>query len=194
MIGFKQVIPLILLIWLGLSLNEVHSFVSYGYGRQSVKKSLRSAEVQHGMDVGDVVESEEFLANVFLTLSPLEGGPQFLPLHSAIVLESANDERIRLDFLPQNPTDQSVLKELISLGNVPGLVRFQKKQWNGIKNEQKRISKFQVRLMKEQKLVNLSSIQEFCQKYQEERGQLNLVTNNCFHFCAALSNKIHLMN
>lgn len=70
--------------------------------------------------------------NVFLRLSPLIGGPRFLPLHLEVMLSdngpSSSDDAAgllhRFDFVPANPTDPKTLAQLLTLRSVPGLARY----------------------------------------------------------------------
>ena len=69
--------------------------------------------------------------NVFLRLSPLIGGPKFLPLHVEIILSDNTSNGVasatvlhRFDFVPAMPTDPMTLGKLLTLQSVPGLVRY----------------------------------------------------------------------
>ena len=118
--------------------------------------------------------------SAFLQLSPLVGGPDFLALHSSIVLE--NDHlSVRVDFLPDNATDPSVLSKLISLQSVPGIVRFNTK--HGYSERSDKIYCYRFPLNISNRIISPSTIKEFCENYQANRGNLSLITNNCFHFC-----------
>ena len=125
----------------------------------------------------EIAEQEEEFS-VFLQFSPLVGGPQFLSIHSAIVLENFDKSTsIRFDFLPKDASNPNVLLKLITFQSVPGLVRLSSKQILS------KIGCFRIPLSKSNTTLSLSSIEAFCENFRMSRGELSLVSNNCYHFC-----------
>lgn len=119
----------------------------------------------------------------------------------------------RFDFLPLNPENPAVLQQLISFQSVPGLVRYRT-----INTLESNITSFaadsEIKNNKRQKQINLSIPLGFCQcfpiksadliknlspidkavnfsnDFQRERGELNILFNNCITF--AISLLLHL--
>jgi len=114
-------------------------------------RSFRFAEsLTVGSAFGKVLQGSSALSppdanvDVYVRLSPLVGGPKFLPLHAEIMILASGDAvfgtdesginslreglngRVlhRFDFLPENPTDPATLARLLSLQSVPGLARY----------------------------------------------------------------------
>ena len=67
--------------------------------------------------------SSSYIVKSSICLSPLEGGPQFLPLHSRTFVRDGDAKVYVVDFLPLNPTSSSTTKSLLSLQAVEGEVR-----------------------------------------------------------------------
>jgi hypothetical protein len=146
---------------------------------------------------------------VWLHFSPLVGGPPFLPLHVSVILNKENhmkyseivgegptteDQLLRFDYLPQNARDKEVMQQLMSLQQVPGLVRYSGKS---SAFSPKGSNKYTWDTMLETNAIMLgitttdvASIHKFCKTYQEEMGSLHLVTNNCVTFSWFLLNFI----
>ncbi|KAJ8599087.1 hypothetical protein CTAYLR_008869 [Chrysophaeum taylorii] len=62
------------------------------------------------------------MAQVFVRLSPLVGGPKFLRVHTACFVEE-DDLLVGFDFLPANPTSPETFRRLLTLQPCPGIVR-----------------------------------------------------------------------
>ena len=120
---------------------------------------------------------------ISILFSPLIGGPEILPIHCSILLEDGGDKIVWADFLPATPTDPSTLRQLTLLQTVPGLVRYKcNKRMDDIF---KRRNSIQLSLPFSPS-ISSASLQEYCIEYQERYGGLNLLTNNCYHFCVAI--------
>lgn len=77
---------------------------------------------------------------MYLELSPIIGGPKFLPIHMTVVLEETNPKsaitersplnkqipfrRHKFDFIPINATNIETMNQLLRLQSVPGEIRF----------------------------------------------------------------------
>uniref|UniRef100_A0A7R9W8Y9 Uncharacterized protein n=1 Tax=Pseudictyota dubia TaxID=2749911 RepID=A0A7R9W8Y9_9STRA len=177
--------------------------------------------------------------DVYLRLSPLVGGPSYLPLHAEIMLldSSGNvDEegncpdapwrrqrrsgRVlhRFDFLPEEPTDPSTLARLLTLQSVPGLARYRTLPREVIEEVSGEVEEADLLELGNQsidrilaggsnglvlrlfsinpssdeifseyaQISSISSAVRFTEQYQEDRGELNLLSNGCHTFALAL--------
>lgn len=127
------------------------AFVSSSLHRSrplAFRHRMTHANISSSMQVSDDRKKGE-CTHVYLRLSPLVGGPTFLPLHVEVMiithmLQTQKMDTIyirsdtsfssmpfyedslifhRFDFLPENPTDPSTLARLFTLQSVPGTVR-----------------------------------------------------------------------
>jgi hypothetical protein len=214
---------MILLLWLGVwSIQVCHV--------RSFPSTVRQAPA-----------SGQPTIHAYLCLSPLIGGPVFLPVHSEVILrqqpapskrQSGEEDKDdddddddacccwhRFDFVPQNPTDPETLQQLVSLQAVPGTVRYRTTTFSDevvVANHENSNEKESIFL---QEVSNnkagfyphyrggwglvlplpacadtaaaIGSAQDFCQDYQVCRGDLHLVTNNCWTFCWDLLQKLY---
>ena len=96
-----------------------------------------------------------------LLLKPLIGGPSFLPIHVAVVV----DEDHIWDFIPLEARSEATTRTLLTLKAVPGEVRYKS---NG---KRKRMTTAATRA------------QQFARTYPK---QLHLIGNNCWTFALLL--------
>jgi len=148
---------------------------------------------------GNVSEADEFdkygegqKYAMSLQLSPLIGGPKFLPLHSSIILRSLNANEhygkdggsLLVDFVPRNPTDPLILGRLMSMKDVEGVVRMKSFSTLTEKNDASfleiPLSRFGLNETIE---ISPAAIKDFCLSYQQNQGALNILRNNCYDFC-----------
>jgi hypothetical protein len=107
-------------------------------------------------------------ALVQLRLKPLIGGPSWLPLHVACVVEHTHV----WDFIPKEATSKQTLQSLVSLQSVPGEIRYVSEQDYSSSS---------------------SSLTSTCKVHQAHtfvdsytNCNLHLVTNNCWTFALML--------
>ena len=114
---------------------------------------------------------------------PLEGF-LFLPLHVSILLYQQDKGIHKFDFLPVHPRDPNTLQTLISMKPVPGFVRYTTTTTctTGISST----PSFVIRLGTTAKPMDLETLHTFCKDYQHTKGNLHLITNNCFSFAYEL--------
>lgn len=135
---------------------------------------------------------------------PLVGGPDFLPVHVSIILKQndpkcKNEDRKaipipaqevmrknqevhhRFDFLPMNARDPDTLKKLVMLQPVQGQVRYTE-----YCNSTDDRPYLEVSLGATNDTLSLEDILMFCGDYQRSKGELHLITNNCFSFALEL--------
>mmetsp|Transcript_8790 Transcript_8790/g.12454 ORF Transcript_8790/g.12454 Transcript_8790/m.12454 type:complete len:160 (+) Transcript_8790:170-649(+) len=114
---------------------------------------------------------------VQLKISPLMGGPSWLPVHVKVVVE---DEHV-YDFLPKNPTSPQTLQKLLSFQQVPGQIRY-----NGAVSSTT-LSTAADNIERDGKLKSPETLSDmaskFCTSYP---SNLHLVTNNCWTFALSL--------
>ena len=101
-------------------------------------------------------------ALVQLRFKPLIGGPTWLPLHVACVVEQNHT----WDFLPKEPTSQQTLQSLLLFRSVPGEIRY-------ISNGTTSLSSHKIH-----------QAHTFVQSYTNRN--LHLITNNCWTFALML--------
>lgn len=112
-----------------------------------------------------VVEALQVLNNrVKLQLSPLIGGPAWLPVHCKVVV----DDSYLFDFIPLNAASTETLQKLISLQAVPATVRTTQNNNNRGGDDDDELTK-----------LYLERAVQFCQEYEK---QLHLINNNCWSF------------
>ena len=102
--------------------------------------------------------------SVSLKLSPLIGGPSFLPVHVKVVV----DEDHMYDFVPINPTNPITIRRLMLLQSVPGEIRSR-----GLRHS---TSSNCCRLVK--------TAEKFVSDYDDTN--LHLLHNNCWTFAMQL--------
>lgn len=102
----------------------------------------------------------EASSSVRLKLSPLIGGPRFLPIHVQVIVEDHV-----WDFVPQNPVDPQTTLSLLRFQSVPGTIRC---------------------LGRKQRSSYLVEIAESFVYGYANRTSLHLVTNNCWTFALQL--------
>jgi len=132
--------------------------------------------------------------DVFLRLSPLIGGPKFLPLHVEIMLSDNNGVRSagtlhRFDFVPAKPTDPTTLGKLLTLQSVPGVARYRKiLDSNMSKVPTSDALAFRLTSIDTvpDTSVIIAAAEGFTQQYQKDRGDLSLVRNSCFTYAYEL--------
>lgn len=107
---------------------------------------------------------------------PLEGF--FLPLHVSILLFQEDEGIHKFDFLPVNPRDPNTLQKLVTMKPVPGFVRYTTTAVT--------INPSFVIRLGTAKNMDLQTLQKFCKEYQCTKGNLHLITNNCFSFAYEL--------
>ena len=105
---------------------------------------------------------------VALKLSPLVGGPSWLPVHVKVVV---HNEHV-WDFLPLEPTAPETLKKLFSFEPVPARVRYSGKP---VKSDE---------FSRQREDLTVMAAEEFADSYPEE---LHLIRNNCWTFALALA-------
>ena len=114
-----------------------------------------------------------------LQLSPLIGGPSWLPLHVKVVI----NDKYGFDYVPLNPISSNTLKKLLTLQNVPAKARvlphiiIAPNDENNIVENQYTSSSSTVDNRTMKKYVERA--EEFCRQYTKP---LNLITNNCWLF------------
>jgi hypothetical protein len=102
-------------------------------------------------------------ALVQLRLKPLIGGPSWLPLHVACVVEHTHV----WDFIPKEATSKQTLQSLVSLQSVPGEIRYVSEQDYSSSSSRK-----------------VHQAHTFVDSYTNRN--LHLVTNNCWTFALML--------
>jgi hypothetical protein len=115
---------------------------------------------------------------VGLQLSPLIGGPGWLPVHVKVVLETEGCEH-KWDFVPLKPSDPTTLSKLVKLQAVPGEIRYfvsPTDEKSGMDDLAPGVTPT------EEPVVGLA--REFCELYPDRN--LNVVTNNCWTFAFQL--------
>ena len=138
----------------------------------------------NSFSIKDTSSSSLLVPKVHLCISPLIGGPRFLPLHFQLVVteeeyDEVNNYYTVLDFIPQNATEPSTLLSLVTGKSVPGELRcFQKSNKIPIQSNNRLI-------LQTWKVPNLSSsmIDSVPTWYQEQyTSNLHLLQNNCASF------------
>lgn len=109
-----------------------------------------------------------------LQLSPLIGGPKWLSVHCKLILSSGDDGvEHTFDFVPEQATEPATLVRLLTLQDVPGMIRYQSRAVEGYKLEDE-----------DDMDPALATALDFCMSYQP--AALHLVNNNCYTFAARL--------
>jgi len=163
---------------------------------------LDSQNLDVSNTIADTTQSRYF--QVSAAFCPLVGGPAFLPLHVSIILKQ-NDPKCsnehqkaiqipgqevmlknqeichRFDFLPVNAREPQTLKKLVMLQRVQGQVRCTE-----YCNSTYDRPYFEVDLGATNDTLSLEDILIFCGDYQRSKGELHLITNNCFSFALEL--------
>lgn len=138
---------------------------------------------------------------VHLRFSPLIGGPTWLPLHSSVVL-STEDDLHRYDFIPTKATDPETLARLLTLRSVPGIVRARSASSSVVSPSSgpatavsgKNGLSFQLRSIPlpnnaeddDASSYVVQTAADFAERYQVERGDLDLLGNSCYMFTYSL--------
>jgi hypothetical protein len=121
---------------------------------------------------------------VGLQVSPLIGGPGWLPVHVKVVLETAGCEH-KWDFVPLKPSDPATLSQLVQFQAVPGEIRYfvspvmDIDDARGMDMDELAPS---AETLTEEPAVGLA--REFCEFYSDRN--MHLVTNNCWTFAFQL--------
>lgn len=106
------------------------------------------------------------LSSIELKLSPLIGGPSFLPIHCKVVVA----ENIVYDFVPIDPLNIDVTTKLLKLQAVPGEIRRTTRIKSGGNNDSSQL---------------VAKADNFVDQYANRN--LQLLTNNCWTFALQLS-------
>ena len=124
---------------------------------------------------------------VHLCISPLIGGPRFLPLHFQLVTEEYDCNTV-LDFIPQNAREQSTLISLMTGKSVPGELRcFQKSKKIPIQNSRLILQSWELPGLSPTMIYSIPTW------YQEQySSHLNLFQNNCATFVLAALQKLKM--
>lgn len=109
---------------------------------------------------------------VQLRLKPLIGGPSWLPLHVACVVEGNHV----WDFIPHEATSQQTLRALLSLERVPGTIRYHHVHVDACAATDSSSTESSSR--------NVRQAHTFVDNYTNRN--LHLITNNCWTFALML--------
>jgi hypothetical protein len=119
--------------------------------------------------------------SVGLQVSPLIGGPGWLPVHVKVVLETESCE-YKWDFVPLKPSDPATLSQLVQFQAVPGEIRYfvtpMIDDARGIMDDLVPSAE----TLTEEPVVGLA--REFCELYPDRN--MHLVANNCWTFAFQL--------
>lgn len=116
-----------------------------------------------------------------LQLSPLIGGPTWLPVHVKVVLETDAGD-YKWDFVPLKPSDPATLQKLLSLQAVPAEIRSYSQATASEDSGDDDV----VPLLNASHLVQRA--QTFCDEYPDR--DLSLISNNCWVFAYRLYQSI----
>eukprot|EP00588_Corethron_pennatum_P028695 CAMPEP_0194335242 /NCGR_PEP_ID=MMETSP0171-20130528/68871_1 /TAXON_ID=218684 /ORGANISM="Corethron pennatum, Strain L29A3" /LENGTH=166 /DNA_ID=CAMNT_0039098231 /DNA_START=53 /DNA_END=553 /DNA_ORIENTATION=+ len=128
--------------------------------------------------------------DVYLRFKPLVGGPQFLPVHAEVWTVLPPGKTVRYDFLPADPLAPETVRRLLSLRSVPGECRVRWQSTSCGTGEPPQMC-LKLGTAAVDGGVTLSC-DEFCDRYRSERGELNLLANNCYTFAYALVRHVGL--
>lgn len=108
--------------------------------------------------IGILVSS--YSLNVKYGHKSLIGGPIFLKFHRYVEIEADSKVKVKLDFIPQNPTDPKTLRSLLMNNWEPATVRVE--YYENFDDKE---------------------VLRTCERIQANFSQdMNLFTNNCYHF------------
>jgi hypothetical protein len=105
--------------------------------------------------------------DIRLRLSPLVGGPTWLPVHVKVIL----CDEYGFDFVPQNPTSVETLGKLLTFQTVPADARILPSKRSNRKDADSYVMR----------------AQEFCTEYDKD---LHLLNNNCWTFAFEIVNYV----
>jgi hypothetical protein len=121
---------------------------------------------------------------VGVQVTPLIGGPGWLPVHVKVVLETEGCEH-KWDFVPLKPSEPATLSQLVQFQAVPGEIRYLVSPMMDMDNNNAKEIDMDNDLVPssavtstEEPAVGLA--QEFCELYPDRN--MHLVTNNCWTF------------
>jgi hypothetical protein len=126
---------------------------------------------------------------VGLQVTPLIGGPGWLPVHVKVVLETEGCEH-KWDFVPLKPSEPATLSQLVQFQAVPGEIRYlvspmmdmDNSKVRGTDNNDIGPSSAGTSTRREEPSIGLA--REFCTLYPDRN--MHLVTNNCWTFAFQL--------
>lgn len=129
---------------------------------------------------------ESETTSIHLQLSPLIGGPKWLPLHCKLILtvkhtdsQSAGENQHSFDFVPAKPTHPSTLTRLVTLQPVTAVVRYQNQALSSLPTSDQ---------IPTTGVKRIDAALDFARTYQPDT--LHLLHNNCYTFAARLYQNI----